>query len=63
MKSQSLKHDVAWAATVAILELFNLRPEEYREAHPMVYEAVKAALESYDLHREQMLKRLRPLSN
>ena len=58
-----MKHDIAWAATCRILELFNLRDEERCEAFPMVYERVKDALIAYDKEAKDLLHRLRPLSN
>jgi hypothetical protein len=58
-----LRHDVAWATTKRILELFNLRDEEKCEAFPMVYERVKDGLLVYDTQTKDILRRLRPLSN
>jgi hypothetical protein len=58
-----IRHDIAWATTLRILELFNLRDEEKHEAFPMVYERVKDALARYDQETKDLLHRLRPLSN
>lgn len=58
-----IQHDIAWKATLRILELFNLRDEEKREAFPMVYEQIKEALAAYEKESRDLLHRLRPLSN
>jgi hypothetical protein len=58
-----MKHDIAWAATLRILEIFNLRDEERHEAFSMVYEWVIDALAHYDKEAKDLLHRLRPLSN
>ncbi len=58
-----VRHDIAWAATWRILELFNLRDEERHEAFPMIYERVKDALLAYDKEAKDLLHRLRPLNN
>ncbi len=58
-----IQHDIAWKATLRILDIFNLRDEEKREAFPMVYEHVKEALAAYEKETRDLLHRLRPLSN
>jgi hypothetical protein len=58
-----IRHDIAWATTLRILEMFNLRDEEKREAFPMVYERVKDGLVAYDKETRDLLHRLKPLSN
>lgn len=63
MDSPRIRHDVAWAVTLHILEVFNLREEEKCEAFPLVYERVKAGLVAYDHETGGMLRRLRPLGN
>lgn len=62
---ERLRHDVAWAASVAIVDLFEglLRPEEVKDAREETYLAVKAALEAYDARREHIARRLKPLDN
>lgn len=50
--------DTAMATTRAVLEVFNLRPEEYREAHDAVFERVKAGLTAYLAFRQRELQRL-----
>lgn len=58
-----MRHDIAWATALRILEIFNLRDEEKCEAFPMVYECVKDALLAYEKETKDLLHRLRPLSN
>lgn len=65
MENQRLRHDVAFAAATAIVEIFQnlLMPDEVKDAREEVYRAVMGSLEYYDQHRERMEKRLRPMSN
>jgi hypothetical protein len=60
-----LHHDIAWAASAAIVDLFQnlLRPEEVRDAMEETYRAVRAALEAYDAHRAHIARRLKPMDN
>jgi hypothetical protein len=58
-----IRHDIAWAVTLRILRLFNLREEEKSEAFPLVYECVKEGLLAYEKETKDLLHRLRPLSN
>lgn len=58
-----LRHDVAWSTAIRILEVFNLRDEEKRDAFLMVYECVKEGLLAYDKETKDLIRRLRPLSN
>jgi cell fate regulator YaaT (PSP1 superfamily) len=58
-----IRHDIAWATTLRILEIFNLRDEEQREAFPMVYERIKDGLLAYEKETKDLLHRLRPLNN
>ena len=44
----SLISDHAVALAKVVVEMFNLRPEEEREAFQMVYEACAAMLQSYE---------------
>ncbi len=60
---ERLRHDVAWATTLHILEVFDLRPEEKNEAFGMIYERVKAGLLAYDKETQDLLRRLKPLNN
>jgi hypothetical protein len=57
-----MRHDIAWATTIRILQLFNLRDEEKCEAFALVYECVKDALLAYEKETRDLLHRLRPLS-
>jgi hypothetical protein len=58
-------HDCAVALTAAIMEIFQplLRQEEYQDAVDVVYAAVRAGLTAYDMQRDHVLKRLKPLNN
>ena len=58
-----IRHDIAWAVTIRILQLFNLRDEEKCEAFPLVCECVKEGLLAYEKETKDLLHRLRPLSN
>ena len=58
-----IRHDIAWATTLRILAIFNLRDEEKNVAFPMVYEHVKDGLLAYEKETKDLLHRLRPLSN
>jgi hypothetical protein len=57
-----IRHDIAWATTLRILEIFSLRDEEKHKAFPMVYEHVKDGLLAYEKEAEDVLHRLRPLN-
>ena len=65
MGNQRLTHDVAFATSRSILEVFSscLREEEQREAFAEIYERVKAGIESFELHSNRMESRLRPGKN
>ncbi len=58
-----IRHDIAWATTLRILEIFNLRPEEQHEAFPVVYEHVRDGLLAYEKETKDLLHRRRLLSN
>ena len=62
---ERVKHDVAWATALEILQVFLplLREEERRDAFGEIYERVKVALHAYDQENKSLLHRLRPLSN
>lgn len=57
-ENNRLVHDTAMATTAAVLECFNLRPEEYKDAHDEVYPVVRAGLVAYLHFRHRELKRL-----
>lgn len=58
MGEQYLIHDNTWLIAMAVLELFNLREEERREAFPLVYERVKEGLERYSTAVRRERRRL-----
>jgi hypothetical protein len=60
-----LQHDAAFAMAHALLEIVQncLRPEERRDAFEWFYETCKAGIESYDVMRDRMQHRLRPMKN
>ena len=62
---ERVKHDVAWATALEILQVFLplLREEERRDAFDEIYSRVKQALHAYDREHKSLLHRLRPLSN
>jgi hypothetical protein len=60
---ERLRHDVAWATTLHILEVFNFRDEERNEAFGLIYERVKAGLLAYDQQTQDLLRRLKPLNS
>ena len=62
---ERIRHDVAWATALEILEVFLplLREEERRDAFGEIYDIVKAALHAYDKEHTGLLHRLRPLNN
>jgi hypothetical protein len=65
MTSESLKHDVAWATSMHIVQLFAgcLREEELRDAFAEVYAQVKTGLENFQIRDDRMQRRLRPCMN
>lgn len=56
----SLRHNVAFAAALAILDMVAqcLREEEQRDAFSMFYEAIKAAIEQYETAMQREAARL-----
>lgn len=65
MASQRLIHDVAFATSRSILEMFAgcIREEEKRDAFTEIYERVKAGIESFELRSNRMENRLHPGKN
>jgi len=63
--NQRLIHDVAFATSRSILDVFApcLREEEQREAFAEIYNRVKAGLELYELSNNHMESRLHPGRN
>jgi hypothetical protein len=58
-------HDEAWQAANAIMTVFvpKFGAAEVKEAHALVYECVKAAIERVYLRREEERRRLNPTLN
>jgi hypothetical protein len=65
MANQRLIHDVAYATSRHILEVFAgcLREEEQRDAFAEIYERVKAGIECYEVQNRRMERRLEPGRN
>jgi hypothetical protein len=63
--NQRLIHDVAFATSRHILEVFAgcIREEERRDAFAEIYERVKAGIECFELQSNRMESRLRPGRN
>ena len=63
--NQRLIHDVTFATSRHILELFAgcIREEDHRDAFSEIYARVKAGIESYDLESNRIMRRLRPGRN
>jgi hypothetical protein len=58
---ERLRHDVAWATTIRILQMFILSDQETCDAFPMVYQVIKDGLVAYEKETKDLLSRLRPL--
>ena len=56
----SLRHDHAWAAAAAVLDLVKhlMREECHREAHDAFYQAINACLEHYEIQMQREARRL-----
>jgi hypothetical protein len=65
LANQRLIHDVAFATSRHILEVFAccLREEEQRDAFAEIYERVKAGIECFELRTNRLQSRLRPGRN
>lgn len=63
--NQRLVHDVAFATSLHILDVFAccLREEERRDAFAEIYARVKAGIEAFEIHSNRMLSRLHPGRN
>lgn len=59
MKPNRLRHDVAWATTLHIVEVF-AQEEEQTDEFQEVYIRVVAALEAYEIQREREQRRMHP---
>jgi hypothetical protein len=65
MNSKSLRHDVAWATSIQIVEIFAglLRDEEKREAFYEVLARVKEGFEAFEIKQQRLQQRLKPEGN
>ncbi|HZU34731.1 MAG TPA: hypothetical protein VFA18_02410 [Gemmataceae bacterium] len=65
MANERLIHDVAFATSRHILELFAgcIREDEQRDAFAEIYERVKAGIEAFEIHSNRMEERLHPGRN
>jgi hypothetical protein len=63
--NQRLIHDVAFATSRRILEVFAgcIREEEQRDAFDEIYERVKAGIECFERQDERIESRLHPGRN
>jgi hypothetical protein len=63
--SPRLIHDVAWATSQHILEVFAplLREEEQRDAFVEIYARVKAGMECLAIQADRMQRRIKPSNN
>lgn len=62
---QRLQHDVAWAISHRVLEIFAplLRDEEQADAFAEIYAVVKAGVESFEIMKFREETRLKPSRN
>ena len=62
--NQRLQHDTAFALATALLEIVRncIREEERRDAFAAFYEACRAGIETHDLRRQRIEKRLHPFN-
>jgi hypothetical protein len=65
MSNDRLIHDVSWAASTHIVEIFApcLREEQQREAFAEVYVRIKAAIECFEIQAERLYRRMKPGRN
>jgi len=65
MKSESLRHDVAWTTALHIVEVFAslLREEDQRDAFAAVYAHVKVGIECFEIQQRRLEQRMRPGRN
>jgi hypothetical protein len=63
--NQRLIHDVAFATSKHVLEVFAgcIREEEQHDAFSEIYERVKAGIEWFEIERSKMASRLHPGRN
>ncbi len=65
MRSESLKHDVAWTLARNILDIFAplLREDEQHDAFVEVYLHTKTWLETYETRADRMFLMMHPGKN
>jgi hypothetical protein len=65
MANQRLIHNKSFEMARALLSTVQgcLRTEEHREAFECFYQTCKAGLEAYEIERERIQHRLRPMNN
>ena len=65
MANKRLIHDVAFATSRHILEVFAgcLREEEQRDAFAEIYDRVKAGIECFEIQSNRLERRLHPGRN
>jgi len=65
MPNDQLIHDVAWATSQHIVEVFApcLREEEQPDAFAEVYARLKACLETFEIESNRREQRLHPSQN
>jgi hypothetical protein len=63
--NERLIHDVAFATSQHILELFAgcIREEEQRDAFGEIYERIKSGIERFDIDNDILERRLNPGRN
>jgi hypothetical protein len=65
MTNKRLIHDVAFATSRHILEVFAgcIREEEQRDAFDEIYQCVKAGIECFDVENNRLERRMSPGRN
>ena len=65
MSHDRLMHDAAWACARALTEMVApaLRPEEQAEYFASALEAVRAAIEAFEIRKDREQMRLKPNPN
>jgi hypothetical protein len=63
--NERLIHDVAFATSQHILEVFAgcIREEEQRDAFAEIYDRIKAGIECFEIQHNRMMRRLDPGRN
>jgi hypothetical protein len=63
--NKRLQHECAFMMARTLLGVVQacIRPEEQREAFEELFQVCLSSIEEYDIQRERMLHRLRPVRN